>query len=90
MLAIVSAVIVAKYDESREEVANLGVYSVGEDPSLLFAVLVAKRFHKVRQTREPTVLDRLLVLADICWIISHISSQHKVISPQQSTCSVYI
>ena len=37
--------------------------------SLLFAVLEAKRFVKVRQTQELTISDQLSVLADICWYI---------------------
>ena len=48
--------------------------SFGED---LFAVLVAKRFDKVRQTREFTISDRLSVSADI--IISDYRNISKIL-----------
>ena len=60
------ASIVAKYRAGEK---NGSFIQSERIQSLLFAVLVARRFHELRQTQEPTVSDRLSVSADICWII---------------------
>ena len=62
--SIVSAVLVAKCRMmSREKKSLISFIQSERIQSLLFAVLVAKRFHEVRQTQETTILDRLSVSA---------------------------